>query len=136
MAQHSAFFTVVHRDQNSRPDFVYPWDGSVATYVVASVNICRGMLRYPKIRAALASLARDFYRSDPRPWYRDPRHGWETMEDVVDVFINLILVSFLIVYVDDSITPGCFGCHPRRDWDHLFLPEDLSILLNGSVREE
>lgn len=136
MAQSSASFTIVHRDRGGNPDFIYPSDGNLATCVVASINICRGMLRNTKIRSAFVSLAREFDRSQPRAWYQDPLRGYETIEDVVVDFINTILTSFPIVYVDDSITsPGYLGGTPRRVWDHHFRPRDQSILLNGWVSE-
>lgn len=136
MAESSASFTIVHRDRHGEPDFVYPWDGNLAAYVVASINICRGMLRNAKIRSAFVSFTREFNRSNPRAWYQDPQYGYETNEDVVVTFINVILASFPIVYIDDSITsPGILGGHPRRGWDHHFQPRDQSILLNGWVSE-
>ncbi|CAD6575623.1 MAG: hypothetical protein ASARMPREDX12_007396 [Alectoria sarmentosa] len=132
MAESSASFTIVHRDRHGEPDFVYPWDGNLATCVVASINICRGMLRNAKIRSAFVSFTREYNRSNPRAWYQDPRYGYETTEDVVVTFINVILASFPIVYIDESITsPGTLGGHPRRAWDHHFQPRDQSILLNG-----
>ena len=136
MAESSASFTIVHRDRHGEPDFVYPWDGNLATCVVASINICRGMLRNAKIRSAFVSFTREYNRSNPRAWYQDPRYGYETTEDVVVTFINVILASFPIVYIDESITsPGTLGGHPRRAWDHHFQPRDQSILLNGWVSE-
>ncbi len=137
MAQNSASFTIVNRTWDGKPDFIYPWEGKLSACVIASINVCRRMLRTPKIRFAFASLAREFNRSQPRAWYQDPRHGYETMEDVVGEFLDVILETFPIVYVDDSIvTPGCLGAHPRREWHIYFQPREQSILLNGSVREK
>ena len=136
MAESSASFTIVHRDRSGKPDFVYSCDDKLASLVVASINVCRGMLRDPKIRSAFVSFAREYNRSGsvPRAWYRDPYYGYESMEDVVNTYIEVILASFPIVYIDDSITsPSCLAACPRRPWIHHFQPRDQSILLNGPV---
>ncbi|KAF6230550.1 hypothetical protein HO133_004894 [Letharia lupina] len=90
------------------------------------------MLRTARIRAVLVSLVREFNRSQPRPWYDDPRQGFKSLEDVTLTFINSILMVFPTVYIDDSIgSPSCLGAHPRREWRNFFHPREQSILLNG-----
>lgn len=136
MAQNTVHYTIAHRRPDGRPDFVYPWDGKLAACVLSSINICRGMLQYPKIRAAFLSFAREFNRTHQGAWYHDPRHKFETMEGVISAFLKAILKSFPIVYVDDGINnPGCLAAHPRQEWDGIFQPRDQSILVNGSVWE-
>ena len=130
MAQDYTDFTVVHRRWDGQPDYVYPSDGNLASCVIESIQVCRGMLRNVKIRSAFVSLAREFDRSVPEAWYDNDRDKGE----IVDCYINTVLAVFPIVYVDDSITtPSCLGGHPRRAWSLEFRPSDQSILLNGVV---
>ena len=124
-------FTIVHRRWDGQPDFVYSSDGDLASCVTASIQLCRGMLRDTKFRSAFVSLAREFDRSVPEPWYRNQ---YKTTGEAVDAYIDAVLAVFPIVYVDDSITAlGCLGGHPRRAWSLRFEPYDQSILLNGFV---
>ncbi len=93
------------------------------------------MLNYPKIRGALVSLAREFDRTNPDGWYRNPGM-YETIEEVVFSFIKALLSSFPTIYIDDSIgSPRCLGGHIGQNWDSHFEMRNQSILLNGSVRE-
>lgn len=137
MAPDATYFTLVHGNCSGKPDFIYPWDGKLAACVMASINVCRGMLCDTKMRSGLVSMTREWNRDQPRPWYDDPRHGLETLDDVVTAFINSILAVFPIVVIDDSMANGsCLGVHFRREWDTYFRPRDQSILLNASVRGE
>ena len=127
-------FTIVHRRCDGQPDFVYPSEGNLASCVIESIQVCRGMLSDAKIRSAFVSLAREFERSGPEPWYRN--QGRNTGE-AVNYYIDTVLAVFPVVYVDDSITtPSCLGGHPRRFWSFYFDPYHQSILLNGSVSQQ
>lgn len=131
MAQDYIDFTIVHRRWDGQPDSIYPSDGNLASCVRASIQVCREMLRNPKIKSAFVSLAREFDRSGPEDWYRD---RFRDIGEVVDCYVDTVLAVFPIVYVDDSITtPSCLGGHPRRAWNFYFDPRHQSILLNGVV---
>lgn len=134
MAQNILDYAIAYRRADGKPDFFYPWHRKLVVCVLPSIDICRGMLHNPKIRAALMSFAREFHRSQPAPWYLDPRHGYETLEDVVSAFANAIIFSFPTVFVDDGITnPGHLGSHFKQEWDGIFQPRDQNILVNGWV---
>lgn len=137
MAQNTFEHTIYHRRADGKPDFLYPSDSKVAVCLLSSMNICRGMLRYYKIRSALLSFAREFDRSQSAPWYRDPCHGFDTLEHVVSAFANASIQSFPLVSVDDGIIdPGHLGTHFKLAWDGLFQPSDQNILVNASVWDQ
>ena len=127
-------FTIVHRRWDGQPDFVYPSDGNLASCVIESIQVCRAMLRDIKIRSAFVSLAREFDRSTPEPWYHNQ---YRNTAEAVNYYIDTVLAVFPIVYIDDSITtPSCLGGHPRRAWRFYFDPCNQSILLNGNVSQQ
>ena len=134
MSQNIFEYTIYHRRADGKSDFLYPWDGKLAICVLSPMNICRGMLRNYKIRAAFLSFLREFHRSQRAPWYQDPCHGFETLEEVVSAFVDAIIKRFPTVIVDEGIlNPGHLGSHFKQEWDGLFQPRDQNILINASV---
>ena len=135
MSQDVATFLIVHRDATGTPDSIYPWNEKPYACVVTSINVCRAMLQYVKIRAALVSLAREYNRSVSNAWYSEAHHGFETIESVVLAFLQAILTVFPTVYIDDSLdNPSCLGASIRHAWYDEFEPRKQSILVNGAVR--
>ena len=129
-------FTVVYRNFLGEPLFIYPWDGSLAACVTLPTNIARDYLNHADIQAALLSFAKGLHPSIPNPWYKDPRHGYKTMKDVVREYVSAILEDFPTICIDDSIlNPKCLATSYRHEWDGRFQPRDYSICLNAGVRE-
>ena len=136
MAQLPHLFNIIHRNGQGTPDFIYPYESTLVACVVTPINITRGYLRHATVLAGFVVFAKNFGRSIPNAWYKDPYYGYKNTEDVVHDFICIILAEFPSTCIDDSIqTPECIAAHPRRAWDGRFQPSDQSILLNGPVRE-
>ena len=137
MAPHLSSFRIVHRDTKGTPDSIYPRTGRLHACVETCINVCRKMLRYVKVRSALASFAGEFDHRTPKAWFWDPRFGYRSYDELVTTFLKIISSEFPTLYVDDSLDhPGFLGVHIRREWDDNFEPHNQSILMNGPVCEK
>ena len=125
-------FIIFRLDEDAEPVEIIPYFTNAATYVAASISICRGMLRNPTVKAAFASFAKDFDSTPSGAWYQE-----SPMIDVAEKFINKVLERFPIVFVDDSMkNPDQQGCHHRRTWGgdgEPFETRKQGIVINGPV---
>lgn len=132
-------FSIWHRDENGATDIRYAEEGdgkdNMATHVVASINICRGMLRQPRVKEAFVELARQYCQVAHGGWMDSQGSSSTThVQGYANTFIEKILNTFPLVFVEYSLTnPDNMGYQPRRSWRPPFEPRNPSILINGKV---
>lgn len=125
----TARFLIFHRDKDGVPDYIFPWYGAVATYVVASINVCRGILTQSSARYHFARMAKEYRLNNAETWF----HGRKS-DDLAGDFIDKILRDFPLVFVDDSLSHPDFLAHGYRQfWNQSFVSHDQAIVLNGPV---
>lgn len=125
----TASFVIFHRDNTGKPDFVYPWDRATATYVVAVIVVCRGMLPHESTRRILIRFAIKFNQSNGMP-----SPSGKTVEHLAIEFIIKMLRDFPLLGVDGSLTnPDHRARGFRKPWDNDFLPHEHCILFNERV---
>lgn len=117
-------FIIFRLDENGEPVEIIPYYTNAATYVAASITICRAMLRNSTVKRAFMSLAKDLDPNLPE-------------KDVAERFIDSILERFPLVFVDSSLKhPDVLACHHRRAWGDdgdIFETRKQGILINGPV---
>ncbi len=127
-------FLIYHRDETGKPTHLLSYQEEKATYILATVNICRELLRHKKAREALETMAEGFKKKNPDCWYAKYAVDEWTNEQVVAKYIGVILdENFPLLFCDDGFpNPNITGCHFRRKWDRFF-SKYQGICLNGSV---
>lgn len=125
----TASFTIIHRDVDDRPDLIYSWDSFEATYLAASINVCRRILDQQKVRHNFKQFAAAFDKTDPAPWYRG-----RDMKRLANDFIDAVLLDFPLVFVDERLqNPDYLAFSSKRPWDRNFSTHDQWIRINGAV---
>lgn len=126
-------FIIIRIDKNERIHEIIRYTTPEGTYLAASIDICREMLKNPKVTTAFEQLAVDF---DPglEAWYKD----WPK-DEIVKIFIDNIMEHFPVVCVDYSMTNlDTLFCYWRETDDHGigFDAHKHSIVINGVVSRD
>ena len=123
----NAAFLIFHRDKHGVPDYIFPWGGAVATYVAASINICRGILARFSAQYALTKMAKKYASTDASAWFQGRKR-----DSLAEEFITKTLLDFPLVFVDDSFNhPDLLAHGYRHSSNQPFVTRDQVIVLNG-----
>lgn len=99
------------------------------TIVAVPVNVAREGLQLETYQRGLAEIADILRPKMPDAWWKDIASN-----EVARTFTALIIVTFVLVYIDDGLTnPNITGCHFRRLDENEFDPHNQAIVLNGAV---
>ena len=136
MALNLNTFTLVHRHASGKTDSPYSLNEPVAYPVIASVEVCRSLLRTDNVRGALVTIAKEVSQNSVVASERYVlQAGLEALETAVNEFIQTTLHCFPQVYVDDSFTNlGCVAAPAAYIFDIGSRPPIDVLFLNGLVR--
>lgn len=125
-----ASFTIMHRNADDMPDKCYYYDSPEATYLAASINVCRRILNKQEVRLKSEEFAADYDKTKPpAPWYKG-----RDMKCLANDFINAILLDFPLVFVDEKLqNPDFLAFSSKTPWDEFFDIRKQWIRLNGAV---
>lgn len=133
-APNASDFIIYHRDKDGKPYEVYDPEHSISTCVVNSINICRGMLRAPKVRTALMKLAKAFCDERTDTWFCQGHATKEKMAPITDAFLGKVLAGFPYIIVDETLrNPSVMAIHWRHKFIGEFETSNQCIALNGLV---
>lgn len=125
----TATFYIFHRDESGKTDHLYTIEEAMFTIVAVPVNVAREGLQHETYQRGLAETADILRPKMPDAWWKDIASN-----EVARTFTALIIVTFVLVYIDDGLTnPNITGCHFRRLDENEFDPHNQAIVLNGAV---
>lgn len=121
---------ILKRDENGKPNGIFPSNGETAKHVMASVNLARNLIAAPLGQLKFTQLCTNIVANMPmEAWWE-----FTTANDLAKNFIDQVVAKFPPTFVDYSFThPDHAGCTHRKAYEGDFDPLRHAICINGSV---
>ena len=121
---------IVHRLKDGKPDFIYPYNGNIATHVTGCVNLARSILATKRAVDSFIEFGNNFEReSVSKPWYKPIK-----MPDVAKKFLKIVTTKWPPIFLEEWMeNPDHTGATFRTSWALEFDTREHPISLNAAV---
>ena len=122
--------TIFHRDKDGKPDFIYPYNGNIATHVAGCANLARSILATERGEQAFTKLGNKFEsETDLERWYKPIK-----MDVVAKRFLNIVKSKWPPTFLEEAMeNPDEAGATYRTGWDLDFDTREHPMSLNAAV---
>ena len=124
-------FIIIPRDASGNPGPQYL--PGQPPHVVSAIHICRAMMNTPKGRESFKAIAVRYSVGQAKSWFLQGPSPM-TMDQVSNGFVDLIIVEFTMVILDEALeSPDSREFHTRRSWDGTFQPAHQTVSISAMV---
>lgn len=122
--------TIFHRDKDGKSDFIYPYNGNIATHVAGCANLARSILATEIAEQSFKRLGDKFEsETDLERWYNPIE-----MDVVAKRFLNIIKTKWPPMFLEEAMeNPDEAGATYRTGWELVFDTREHPMSLNAAV---